>query len=666
MVVIMCGLTGFLTSETLPEAPTDVAARMAETLAARGPDDSGVWSDDTAGIALGHRRLAVIDLSPEGRQPMHSACGRYVLAFNGEVYNHRALRQELEGLGHGFRGHSDTEVMLAGIAQWGLEVAVSRFNGMFAFALWDRRERRLSLVRDRIGIKPLYYGWAGRGVVFGSELKAIRAFPAFRAEIDPDAVALLMRYRYIPAPHSIYRGIYKLLPGTILTVTEGAGRRDFSPYAHASSATRPVPYWSAREIAEGGVADPFEGDESEAVAQLDALLRDAVGLRMVADVPLGAFLSGGIDSSAVVALMQAQSSRPVRTFTIGFSEAAYDEAAYARAVAAHLGTDHTELYVTTEEARAVLPALPTLYDEPFADSSQIPTFLVSRLTRRHVTVSLSGDGGDELFAGYDRYRASQLLWQAFGWMPGLLRRPASGMLRRLPTAFWNRAFRWGAPLVGGSGGQISDRFYKLPEVIGAEDREALYRGVISHWEGVSRLVTGAQEMPTALTNALQWADLPDFYQWMMYLDLISYLPDDILTKVDRASMGVSLEARVPLLDHRVVAFAWRIPMSMKRRNGYGKWLLRQVLYRYVPEELVERPKMGFAVPIGAWLSGPLREWAEALLDEGRLHREGYLAPEPVQQRWREHLSGKRDWQHYLWDVLTFQAWLEQANRRINE
>jgi len=662
----MCGLAGFLTSETLSEAPTGVAARMAETLAARGPDDSGVWSDEAAGIALGHRRLAVIDLSPEGRQPMHSACGRYVLAFNGEVYNHRALRQELEGLGHAFRGRSDTEVMLAGIAQWGLEAAVSRFNGMFAFALWDRRARRLSLVRDRIGIKPLYYGWTGRAFVFGSTLKAIRAFPAFRGEIDPDAVALLMRYRYVPAPHSIYRGIYKLLPGTMLTVTEGEGRRDFSPYAHASCATRPAPYWSAREVAEDGAAEPFEGDDDEAVAQLDALLCDAVGLRMVADVPLGAFLSGGIDSSVIVALMQAQSSRPVRTFTIGFAEAAYDEAAYARAVAAHLGTDHTELYVTPEEARAVLPALPTLYDEPFADSSQIPTFLVSRLTRRHVTVSLSGDGGDELFAGYDRYRASQLLWQAFGWMPRLLRRPASGMLRRLPIAFWRRAFRWGAPLVGGTGGQISDRFYKLPEVLGAEGREALYRGVISHWEGVSRLVPGAQEMPTALTNAAQWADLPDFYQWMMYLDLISYLPDDILTKVDRASMGVSLEARVPLLDHRVVAFAWRIPMSMKRRGGRGKWLLRQVLYRYVPEALVERPKMGFAVPVGAWLCGPLREWAEALLDEGRLHREGYLAPQPVRRRWLEHLSGRRDWQHYLWDVLTFQAWLEQANGRINE
>ena len=658
----MCGLTGFLA----PEQSDDLAGLvrgMAAPLTPRGPDDFGVWTDGAAGVALGHCRLAILDLSAEGHQPMHSACGRYVLVVNGEIYNFKALREELKALGHAFRGRSDTEVMLGAIGQWGVESAVGRFNGMFAFALWDRHAQKLYLARDRVGIKPLYYGWIGRVFVFGSELKAIRAHPEFQREIDRNAAVLLMRYAYIPAPCSVYRGIYKLLPGTILTVTgDRVARRDaFSPHAsRGASAWGPVPYWSARDGVEQGAAHPFRGSDEKAVEQLDRLLRDAVGLRMVADVPLGAFLSGGIDSSTVVALMQAQSDRPVRTFSIGFAEPGYNEAVYAKAVAGHLGTDHTELYVTSKEMLGVLSRLPTLYDEPFADSSQIPTFLVSQLTRQHVKVSLSGDGGDELFCGYDRYGASRMLWQGTRWLPGPIRCAVSRGLSALPTSAWDRAFRWTAPLFNrqGHAGRVSDKLYKLAGVLAEETPEALYRGLVSHWEDAPDLVRGAVEPKTVFTDAEGWADLPDFMQWMMYLDLVSYLPCDILTKVDRASMGTGLEARVPLLDHRVVAFAWRVPMSMKVRAGQGKWLLRQVLYRYVPRELFARPKMGFGVPVGTWLRGPLRDWAEGLLDERRLRNEGIFDPNPLRERWDEHLCGKRNWQHALWNVLMFQAWLE--------
>jgi asparagine synthase (glutamine-hydrolysing) len=656
----MCGLAGFISAGPCEEQELRArVCRMADQIVHRGPDDSGAWVDGEAGIALGSRRLAIVDLSPAGHQPMLSSCGRYVIAFNGEVYNFLDLRRELEPRGHGFRGHSDTEVMLGAIREWGLEAAVKKFVGMFAFALWDRRERALHLVRDRLGIKPLYYGSAGKVFIFGSELKALRAHPDFVPAINRDALALLMRHNYIPQPYSIYQGIFKLAPGCLLTIKT----RDSVPPAHA----RPVPYWSAKEVAESGAANPFLGSAQEATEQLDALLRDAVRLRMIADVPLGAFLSGGVDSSAVVALMQAQSNRPVKTFTIGFHEEGYNEAPHAKAVAAHLGTEHTELYLTPEETRAVIPKLPILFDEPFSDSSQIPTYLISALARRQVTVSLSGDGGDELFGGYPRYTLALSLWKWIGWMPPALRRRLAPILSRVAdlskapdTASPDRGLGWLTPWsdLYGRPGPIGGKVHKLAEVLGLENREELYRYIVSGWKRPGEVVPGAQEPATILTNSAQWASLPEFFQRMMFLDLVSYLPDDILTKVDRASMGVSLEARVPILDHRVVEFAARLPSSMKLCHGQGKWLLRQVLYQYVPRELIERPKMGFGVPIDAWLRGPLRDWAEELMSEDRLKREGYFHPEPIRSRWADHLSGRRNWDYCLWGVLMFQAWLE--------
>jgi asparagine synthase (glutamine-hydrolysing) len=623
---------------------------MADTMVSRGPDDSATWADGAAGVALGFRRLAIVDLSPAGRQPMRSASGRYVIAFNGEVYNFGELRAELEPLGHRFRGHSDTEVMLAAVEQWGLDAAVRRFVGMFAFALWDARERRLALVRDRLGIKPLYYGRAGDTLVFASEPKALRAHPDFRAEVDRGALTLFLRHGYVPAPYSIYRGVRQLTPGCTLTV--GADDADYPA---------PVPYWSARAVAEDGVANPFAGTEAEAEERLDALLREAVKLRMIADVPLGAFLSGGIDSSTVVALMQAQSGQRVKTFSIGFREALYDEAPHARAVARHLGTEHTELYVTPREAQAVIPGLPDIYDEPFADSSQIPTFLVSRLTRERVTVSLSGDGGDELFGGYPRYFTANAIWGKVGWMPAWMRRGALKGLRSVPVPLYDRWLGWLTPLTArfGSRGPVGDKLHKLAEVLETAGPELLYHRLISHWKSPADLVLGGHEPPTVLTDRGRWPKFADFTRRMMYFDTVSYLPDDIFTKVDRASMAISLEARVPLLDHRVVEFAWRLPLSLNVRKGQGKWLLRQVLHRYVPRELVERPKMGFGVPIDSWLRGPLCDWAEGLLDEGRLRREGFLDPAPIRARWAEHLSGLRNWSYYLWDVLMFQAWLDR-------
>lgn len=649
----MCGIIGFLdlTFKNNYDILKDTIIQMASVLKHRGPDDSGSWIDAKTGIALGHRRLSIVDLSPTGHQPMHSACDRYVIVFNGEIYNFKILRQELEVFGHKFHGHSDTEVMLAAISRWGLEAAVKRFNGMFAFALWDKQEHRLHLARDRLGEKPLYYGWMGKTFLFGSELKALRAHPDFKEEINRDALALYMRHYCVPAPYSIYKGIYKLPPGTILTLNGADG----------ISSPAPIPYWSAREVAEQGIARPFTGSVEEAIAQLDILLREAVKMRMEADVPLGAFLSGGVDSSLVVALMQAQSDIPIKTFSIGFNESEYNEANYAKAVAQHLGTDHTELYITPEQAMAVIPRLPTIYDEPFADSSQIPTFLVSELARRYVTVSLSGDGGDEFFAGYNRYLLGQSIWNKIGWMPKRMRRAVSGMLTATSPQTWTFIFQKMNYILPGKIKQQNpgDKLHKLSEILDVDNPETMYWRLVSHWKDPSSIVLGAHEPPTVLTDRSRWADLPDFTQRMMFLDTVTYLPDDILVKVDRASMGVSLEARVPLLDHRVMEFAWRLPMSMKIRNGQSKWLLRQVLYKYVPRELIERPKMGFGIPIDSWLCGPLREWAEVLLDEKRLREEGFFNPAPIREKWAEHLSGKRNWQYYLWDVLMFQAWLDE-------
>ena len=651
----MCGIVGFLDTSRRrgTEELRDIVLGMANRLHHRGPDDSGTWVEAAAGIALGHRRLSILDLSPLGHQPMHSASGRYVLSFNGEIYNFKALRGKLEDLGHSFRGHSDTEVMLACFSRWGVHQAVKHFTGMFAFALWDREARLLHLARDRFGEKPLYYGWMGRTFLFASELKALRAHPDFKADIDRDALALYFRYGYIPAPYSIYRGCSKVLPGTVLTMAPEVG-----------SSPTVIPYWSVRAVAEQGTAHPFTGTETEAVARLDELLRDAVKLQMEADVPLGAFLSGGVDSSTIVALMQAQSTEPVRTFSIGFHETAYDEAPYAKSVAQHLGTAHTELYVTPEEAMAVIPRIPTLYDEPIGDPSQIPTFLVSQLARRDVTVSLSGDAGDELFAGYNVYSWGLRVWSQIERIPRSLRALSARGLTMLSPSSWDSLIRVIEPILSKRLRQrhFGSKFKAIAGLLPAESAEALYRAILSHWEAPGSLVIGASEPPTPLTDRTQQGNLSSLLQCMMYIDAMMYLPDDILVKVDRAGMGVSLETRMPLLDHRVVEFAWQLPDSMKVRDGRGKWILRQLLSRYIPPALIDRPKMGFGVPVNAWLRGPLKEWAEALLDVKRLKDQGFLNPDPIRGKWGEHLSRKHDWNIPLWDALMFQAWLEHEQQ----
>jgi asparagine synthase (glutamine-hydrolysing) len=648
----MCGLTGFwqLGGFADPEAQS-LVRQMAGTLTHRGPDDAGEWVDGRVGVALGHRRLAILDPSPAGRQPMVSANGRYVIVYNGEVYNFAELRTELEQAGVTFRGHSDTEVLLEAINQWGLKRALRRVNGMFAFALWDRAERTLSLARDRFGEKPLYYGWVGQTFVFASELKAIRAYPAFKAEVNRAALALFLRLGYIPAPYSIFQGLNKLLPGTVLTVRE----------ADRGCERAPIPYWSLEEVIAQGLHDPFRGREVEAVAMLDGLLRAAIQLRMVADVPVGAFLSGGIDSSTVVALMQAQSERPVKTFTIGFQEADYDEATHARAIARYLGTDHTELSVTPAQAQAVILRLPTLYDEPFADASQIPTYLVAQVARTQVTVSLSGDGGDELFGGYNGYCWIPRIWKGVATLPLPLRRAFAFLLTRPSPKAWNLVFksakpflpkRYAVPLAG-------DKVHKLADLLLLDSPESMYDLLVSLWklqaEDVLRSATCAE---TILDQPLSWPPLRSPEERMMYLDQKTYLPDDVLVKVDRAAMGVSLESRMPFLDPALVAFAWRLPLAMKIRHGQGKWLLRQVLKQYLPSSLIDRPKMGFGIPLDTWLRGPLRDWGEALLDKRRLALGGLFDPQPIRAKWAEHLSGRRNWQSALWCVLMFEAWRE--------
>jgi asparagine synthase (glutamine-hydrolysing) len=651
----LCGIAGFLGGFICQEDDTYLLRRMTDAIRYRGPDDHGTWSESASRIGFGHRRLAIVDLSLSGHQPMVSASGRYVIAFNGEIYNHMNCRDLLAstGVNLAWRGHSDTETLLAGFEAWGIHAMIERCIGMFGFAVWDRQTSTLTLGRDRLGEKPLYYGWQGSGqqsiFLFGSELKALKAHPAFSAEIDRNALCLLLRHNYIPAPHTIYRGIFKLEAGCLLTVSL------------AQQEPKVVRYWSAAAVAEAGCAAPFSGTPTRAVDELEVLLKSAVEQQMMADVPIGAFLSGGIDSSTVVALMQAQASRPVKTFTIGFNEKGYNEAVHAKAVAKHLGTDHTELYVSPQQAMDVIPRLPTLYCEPFSDSSHIPTFLVSQLARQQVTVSLSGDGGDELFCGYNRYLLTNKLWQKLSVLPTGSRRLAARGLTGLSPARWNALL---GPLKGLlpstlRQANLGDKLHKAAGVLASGSVDALYLGLVSHWDDPASVVIGGKEPPTLLTGNTPGLNGLDDIQRMMALDALTYLPDDILVKLDRAGMGVSLEGRVPFLDHRVVEFAWTLPQSMKLRDGVGKWVLRQVLYRHVPKELIERPKMGFGVPIGDWLRGPLRDWAENLLDEARLQRDGYFHPGPIRRKWDEHLSGARNWQYDLWDVLMFQAWLAE-------
>ena len=648
----MCGFAGAFDPGSEGAAWPTRLAGMAAALRHRGPDDEGLWHDAEAGIGLAFRRLAILDLSAEGHQPMLSAGGRYVIAFNGEVYNFRALRAELESAGARFRGHSDTEVMLAAFEAWGLEAAVRRFVGMFAFALWDRTERKLHLVRDRIGIKPLYWGWSRGALLFGSELTALRRHPSFDARLDRDAVASFLRFNDVPAPHAIFEGFRKLEPGCLRTFDLAAGRR--------SGEGRLVPYWTLLDVAREGLAHPFAGDEREAIDELERRLTESVALRMIADVPLGAFLSGGIDSSLVVALMQAQASGKVRTFTIGFEEKEYDESEWARRIAKHLGTEHTEQVVTAAEALAAVPRIASLFDEPFADSSQVPTLLVSQLARRHVTVALSGDGGDELFAGYKRYALFADLKTTLSRLPPGARRVLGRVLGAVPVDAANRLLGFADPWLRryGSGGAAGDKIRKLAELLALPDDRALYLDLLAHWKNPELLVAGSRSRPRLADVAECPTGFCDPIHPLMFDDTLAYLPDDILVKVDRTSMSVGLEARVPILDHRVVEFAWSLPLALKVRDGGTKWALRQVLYRHVPKELVDRPKMGFGLPIDVWLRGPLRAWADDLLSESRLRREGLLDPGPIQEKWREHLSGRRNWHYDLWDVLVLQAWRE--------
>lgn len=651
----MCGFSGFLSRCDIgaSEDVTHLLNCMGNAILHRGPDSEGVWSDRAAGIGFVHRRLAIVDLSAAGHQPMISADQRFVLAFNGEIYNHLSLRSELEkcGVAPSWRGHSDTETLLGGFLAWGVQETLRRCIGMFAIALWDRKDRVLTLARDRMGEKPLYYGWQAKGnqqvFLFGSELKALKVHPVFGASIDRNALALLMRHNYIPAPYSIYQGVAKLEPGCILSLSLATPQPSISRY------------WDAATAARNGLQMPFRGGADEAVLELEELAKDAVRQQMMADVPLGAFLSGGIDSTTIVALMQAQSSRPVKTFTIGFHEKGYNEAVHAKAVASHLGTEHTELYVTPAQAMAVIPRLPSLYDEPFSDSSQIPTFLISQLARQHVTVSLSGDAGDELFGGYNRYFGTQRWWDIINAVPRSVRQTLSFGLSVPSPRTWDRIGSGFGAISGNSmrWGNLGNRIKKLASVMCVDNSSSLYRHFVSHWEDPSKIVLGAREPQTEITNPR--FSLDNIVEQMMLLDTVSYMADDILVKVDRAAMGVSLETRVPFLDHRLFEFAWRLPLSMKIRDGKGKWILRQVLYKHVPKDLIERPKMGFGVPIDSWLRGPLREWAEDLLDESRLRQEGFLDPGPIRQKWAEHLSGRSNWQYHLWDVLMFQSWLAQ-------
>lgn len=648
----MCGITGFWQFNNFSaDGARDVATKMAERIAYRGPDDYGVWLDESSNLALAHRRLSIVDLSPAGHQPMLSDGERYVIAFNGEIYNHLELRQELEkDASYHWRGHSDTETLLAGFEAWGIEATLKKAVGMFAIALWDRKERVLTLARDRIGEKPLYYGFQKDTLLFSSELKALKAHPDFVGELDRDVLCLYLRHCYIPAPYSIYKGIRKLLPGTFLQFSLGGG-------VDALRTLLPRSYWSLQQVTEYGMANPFVGSEEQAVSALEEQLKQSIGLQMMADVPLGAFLSGGIDSSTVVALMQAQSARPVKTFTIGFDEDGFNEAVYAKAVAEHLGTEHTELYVPPSQAREVIPHLGSMYDEPFADSSQIPTFLVSRMARSHVTVSLSGDAGDELFCGYNRYLLADK-WQKLAGMPFPLRKMTGQAISLIPDSVWNSVFSQVGKLrslptnMGDKLGKFASRLESVDAV------DDLYYSLVSESNAPEQIVLGASEPASWLTTVGLKLDFSDHKSHMMFMDAMTYLPDDILVKVDRAAMANSLETRVPFLDHRVIELASTIPMSMKCKDEKSKWILREVLYRYVPRELIERPKAGFDIPLGDWLRGPLREWGEALLSEQKLQQEGYFDVKFVRQLWQAHVNGKSNNQTLLWNILMFQEWLD--------
>ncbi|MBR12522.1 MAG: asparagine synthase (glutamine-hydrolyzing) [Acidimicrobiaceae bacterium] len=648
----MCGIAGLLdrrSGRTVEELEA-VAGRMADRLVHRGPDDRGTWCEPASGVAFGHRRLSIVDLSAAGHQPMASADGRWVIAYNGELYNADELRATLgERRRSALRGHSDTEVLLEAVAERGVEWALARAGGMFAFALWDRRNRELWLARDRFGEKPLYYGWSSEGLLFGSELKALHAVDGFAPDVDADSVVDLLRWSCVPAPWTIYEGVRKVRPGHVLRFDASARLVD------------EVAYWSPAEVAAATSVQPARGEE--AVDELEELLGRVVASRMVADVPLGAFLSGGIDSSTVVALMSAVSGDPVKTFTIGFPDPAFDESAHAAAVAGHLGSDHHSMEVSPTEAREVIPLLPAMYDEPFADSSQIPTHLVSRLARRHVTVSLSGDGGDELFGGYDRYRHLARLSKLHGAVPAPIRRIAARSLACVTQGTWDRigtsALMLPAPPVVRH--RLGHRVHKVARVLAARSAGDLYEAMMSAENEAADIVPKAAGRSGGLYE-LDGAEM-DGFRAAMLMDTMVYLPDDLLVKTDRASMGVSLEARMPLLDPELFSFAWSLAPEDRVRGGSGKWALRRLLHRYVPAEMVERPKMGFGIPLGSWLRGPLRGWADELLAPDLLAAQGIFDPALVAARWAEHVENRGDLSFQLWPILMFQSWWHEGDGR---
>ncbi|MEM9366472.1 MAG: asparagine synthase (glutamine-hydrolyzing) [Planctomycetota bacterium] len=654
----MCGIAGlFHRSSQSAEQLHRIIDGMTSVLRHRGPDSDGSWLDASQGVAFGHTRLAVVDLSPSGHQPMASSSERYQISFNGEIYNHLDIRSEIEEQGVRVRGKADTAVILGAIEVWGLETTLSKLRGMFAFGVWDRRDRTLHLARDRMGEKPLYFGWIGGQFVFASELKSLRAHPDWDQTIDRAVLASYMRLAYVPAPHSIYGGIYKLFPGTSLSLTaaDDGAQPQFSPWPDDPHAElSPKTYWSASHSARQGLGSQAT-DSNAAEQQLDVLLRDAVSEQMISDVPLGAFLSGGVDSTTVVALMQELSRQRVRTFTIGFDIPGFNEAEYAAEVARYLETDHTELYLSANDAMDVVASLPTVFDEPHADSSQIPAILVSKLARQHVTVSLSGDGGDELFGGYNRYLHSQKLWRYMRPFPTICRRSLAGVLSRVPPSSWDSWFRYSPKRLPRMGYKI----HKLADAISASDQEEVYRNLISYWPRPETLVIDSKERASMFHPRHRLNDSDSFFRQMLYWDQIAYLPDDNLAKMDRASMSVGLETRAPLLDHRIVDFSWSLPEHMKVHGGQSKWLLRQVLYRYVPKQLIERPKMGFSVPVGEWLRGSLRPWADELLSNEHLVSVGLLDSVAVRRVWSDHLAGKIEGQNQLWAVLMFLAWFRE-------
>ncbi|MCK5895147.1 MAG: asparagine synthase (glutamine-hydrolyzing) [Endozoicomonadaceae bacterium] len=643
----MCGFSGFLNKNKMPKNSSELLKLMGVAIANRGPDSSGEWINEEFNVGFSHRRLAVIDPSPAGRQPMYSLNAKYIISFNGEIYNHLDLRCELEKskCNTMWRGHSDTETLLMGFELWGVNETIKKTIGMFSFALWDNEKNELTLGRDRLGEKPLYYGWQGDTFLFGSELKALKVHPDFKSEINRNSVALQLRYSYIPAPYSIYAGINKLLPGCLLVLNSHTFEEDIDQY------------WSFNNAFEKGKDNIYTDTLEQAADDLEDILKKSIKQQMVADVPLGAFLSGGIDSSTVVALMQSQSDKPIKTFSIGFNEEGYNEAVYAKAIAAHLGTEHTELYLTHEDAMSIIPKLANLFDEPFSDSSQIPTFMVAKMARKEVTVVLTGDAADELFCGYNRYTMTTGLWSKIAKIPYWLRSVMARLIYFVPISYWNKINKILPNKLKMS--NLGKKIHKGAGVLTARSLGDCYKGVMSHWQNPENVVIGAAEPATAINNPKRSPKLSDNIEQLMAIDSISYLPDDILTKVDRACMGVSLEGRIPFLNHKVVEFAWRLPFNYKLNNGNTKCCLKKVLLKHVPRELIERPKMGFGVPIGDWLRGPLKEWADILLSSHRLAKEGIFKPAPIATMWQEHLSGEQNWQHQLWDILMFQAWYEE-------